>query len=108
MLRQGLLVCAVGMAIVWQTGISGQVDRESTKEQSHKRFAELIASADGTYTRIADGVWQTAYKGKNMPIINVRIATAEGGVLFFVDLFERSAAARTAGESDIRVNGAHQ
>jgi hypothetical protein len=38
---------------------------------------------------MAPGVWETTYKGKNLPIIRVRIAAAQDGVFFIVPLFTR-------------------
>ena len=54
-----------------------------------QRVAELIAKSPGTYKQIALGIWETTYKGKNLPIIRVRIAAAEDGVFFIVPLFMR-------------------
>jgi hypothetical protein len=54
-----------------------------------QRVAELIAKSAGPYKEIALGVWETTYKGKNLPVIRVRIAAAEDGVFFIVPLFAR-------------------
>jgi hypothetical protein len=54
-----------------------------------QRVAELIAKSSGTYKQIALGIWETTYKGKNMPVIRMRIAAAEDGVFFIVPLFPR-------------------
>jgi hypothetical protein len=54
-----------------------------------QRVADLIAKSMGTYKQIALGVWETTYKGKNMPVIRVRIAAAQDGVFFIVPLFPR-------------------
>src|SRR5687768_11123162 len=54
-----------------------------------QRVAELIAKSTGTYKQIALGVWETTYKGKNVPVIRVRIAAAQDGVFFIVPLLPR-------------------
>ena len=54
-----------------------------------QRVAELVAKSAGPYKQIALGIWETTYKGKNMPVIRVRIAAAEDGVFFIVPLFTR-------------------
>lgn len=54
-----------------------------------QRVSELIAKSTGTYKPIALGVWETTYKGKNLPVIRVRIAAAQDGVFFIVPLFPR-------------------
>jgi hypothetical protein len=54
-----------------------------------QRVAELIAKSAGPYKQIALGIWETTYKGKNLPVIRVRIAAAEDGVFFIVPLFPR-------------------
>jgi len=51
--------------------------------------SDLIAKSAGPYTPIAPGIWETTYKGKNLPVIRVRIAAAEEGVFFIVALFPR-------------------
>ena len=54
-----------------------------------QRVAELIAKSAGPYKQIALGIWETTYKGKNLPVIRVRIAAAQDGVFFIVPLFPR-------------------
>ena len=54
-----------------------------------QRVADLIAKSPGPYKQIALGIWETTYKGKNMPVIRVRIAAAQDGVFFMVPLFPR-------------------
>jgi hypothetical protein len=53
------------------------------------RVTELIAKSTGPYRKIAEGVWETSYKGKNLTRVLVRIATAGDGVFFIVSLFAR-------------------
>ena len=59
------------------------------KQDPVQRVADLIAKSAGPYKQIALGVWETTYKGKNLPVIRVRIAAAEDGVFFIVPLFSR-------------------
>lgn len=54
-----------------------------------QRVADLIAQSAGPYKQIALGIWETTYKGKNLPAIRVRIAAAEDGVFFIVPLISR-------------------
>lgn len=61
----------------------------SVKPDTVQRIAELIAKSSGPYKEIALGIWETTYKGKNLPVIRVRIAAAEDGVFFIVPLFAR-------------------
>ena len=61
----------------------------SVKPDQVQRIAELIAKSAGPYKQIALGIWETTYKGKNLPVIRVRIAAAEDGVFFIVPLFTR-------------------
>lgn len=61
----------------------------SDKPDSVQRVAELIAKSAGPYKQIAPGIWETTYKGKNLPVIRVRIAAAQDGVFFIVPLFAR-------------------
>lgn len=61
----------------------------TAKPDPVQRVAELIAKSPGTYKQIALGIWETTYKGKNLPVIRVRIAAAEDGVFFIVPLFTR-------------------
>ncbi len=58
------------------------------KPDAIQRVAELISKSAGPYKEIALGVWETTYKGKNLPVIRVRIAAAEDGVFFIVTLFD--------------------
>jgi hypothetical protein len=53
------------------------------------RLAELVSKSAGPYKKIAEGVWETSYKGKNMSRILVRIATSGDGMFFIVSLFPR-------------------
>ena len=59
------------------------------KPDNVQRVADLIAKSSGPYKEIALGIWETTYKGKNMPVIRVRVAAAEDGVFFIVPLFAR-------------------
>ena len=59
------------------------------KPDTIQRIAELISKSAGPYKEIAPGIWETTYKGKNLPVIRVRIAAAEDGVFFIVPLFSR-------------------
>lgn len=59
------------------------------KPDSVQRIADLVAKSAGPYKQIALGVWETTYKGKNLPVIRVRIAAAEDSVFFIVPLFTR-------------------
>ncbi len=61
----------------------------AAKPDPVQRVAELIAKSPGTYKQIALGIWETTYKGKNLPVIRMRIAAAEDGVFFIVPLFPR-------------------
>jgi len=58
-----------------------------------QRLAQLIAQSDGPYTKLTEGVWSTPYRGKNMSNLTVRVATAQGGIFFFVHLFDRKSIA---------------
>ncbi len=64
-------------------------DAQTAAPDPVQRVADLIAKSTGTYKPIALGVWETTYKGKNLPVIRVRIAAAENGVFFIVPLFPR-------------------
>ncbi len=86
MWSQALVLFGVFLATAGQAVAQ---DKPSGPTPDQKRLGELIAKAEGPYTKVAEGVWHTSYRGKNMPTINVRVATLEGGVFFFVDLFER-------------------
>ncbi len=66
-----------------------QLSPAAAKPEPVKRLAELIAKSAGPYKQIADGVWETTYKGKNLNVVRVRIAAAEDGVFFIVPLFPR-------------------
>lgn len=59
------------------------------KADTVQRIAELIAKSPGPYKEIALGIWETTYKGKNLPVIRVRVAASEDGVFFIVPLFAR-------------------
>ena len=61
----------------------------AVKPDAIQRIAELIAKSPGPYKEIALGIWETTYKGKNLPVIRVRIAAAEDGVFFMVPLVAR-------------------
>ena len=61
----------------------------AAKTDTIQRVADLIAKASGPYKQIAPGVWETTYKGKNLPVIRVRIAAAQDGVFFIVPLVGR-------------------
>jgi hypothetical protein len=54
-----------------------------------QRVADLIAQSSGPYKQIALGIWETTYKGKNVPVIRVRVAAAQDGVFFMVPLVPR-------------------
>jgi len=54
-----------------------------------KRLGELIAKATGPYKQIAQGIWETTYKGKTLKTVRVRIAAADDGVFFIIPLFPR-------------------
>jgi hypothetical protein len=55
------------------------------------RLSEFISKSPGPYRKVADGVWETSYQGKNLTRVVVRIATAGDGVFFIVSLFPRNA-----------------
>ena len=59
------------------------------KPEHLKRLTELISQSEGPYKKIAEGIWQTSYKGKNLNLIDVRIATSGDGVFFMVSLYPR-------------------
>ena len=59
------------------------------KPDNVAKLTELISKSAGPYRKIAEGVWETSYKGKNLPRVLVRIATAGDGVFFIVSLFPR-------------------
>lgn len=59
------------------------------KPENVTRLAEFISKSAGPYRKIADGIWETSYKGKNLSRVLVRIATAGDGVFFIVSLLPR-------------------
>jgi hypothetical protein len=59
------------------------------KPENVARLTEFISKSSGPYRKIADGIWETSYKGKNLTRVLVRIATAGDGVFFIVSLFPR-------------------
>lgn len=67
----------------------GAAPATADKPDHIQRVADLIAKSAGPYRPIAPGVWETTYKGKNLPVIRVRIAAAQDGVFFIVPLFPR-------------------
>jgi len=69
--------------------VEGPAPVSPVKPDQVQRVAELIAKSAGPYKQIALGIWETTYKGKNLPVIRVRIAAAEDGVFFIVPLFAR-------------------
>ena len=91
--------CVVGALLLTaapapaQTPVPGAVEGPSLVPPGQvdpvQRVADLIAKSTGPYKQIAPGVWETTYKGKNMPVIRVRIAAAQDGVFFIVPLFPR-------------------
>ena len=60
------------------------------KPEHVARLTEFIAKSPGPYRKVADGIWETSYKGKNMSRVLVRIATSGDGVFFIVTLFPRN------------------
>ena len=92
----GSMWIKVLLVLVMCTGISAQAagqgrssDEPSSSTADQKHLAELVAQGEGPYTKLSESAWSTPYRGKNMPSITVRVATAQGGIFFFVDLFER-------------------
>jgi hypothetical protein len=65
--------------------------QEPPKPEHVARLTELIAKSQGPYRKIADGIWETSYKGKNLSLIRIRIATAGDGVFFMTPLAPRQA-----------------
>ena len=59
------------------------------KPENVARLTEFMSKSAGPYRKIADGIWETSYKGKNLSRVLVRIATAGDGVYFIVSLFAR-------------------
>jgi hypothetical protein len=88
-------VCAVAIALlvasapVRAQAPAAQPPADAAKTDTIQRVADLIAKSSGPYKQIAPGVWETTYKGKNLPVIRVRIAAAQDGVFFIVPLFGR-------------------
>lgn len=83
----GLLVSAT---MAWaQTPAPEAAPAAAVKADAVQRVADLIAKSSGPYKEIALGIWETTYKGKNLPLIRVRIAAAEDGVFFIVPLLPR-------------------
>jgi hypothetical protein len=81
------IVVIAALVVLGASPAASQKPASSGEDQ--KRLADLIAQGQGPYTRISDSAWSTPYRGKSMSSITVRIATAEGGIFFFVDLFDR-------------------
>lgn len=63
--------------------------QSTQKPENIARLGELISKSAGPYRKIAEGVWETSYKGKHMTRVLVRIATAGDGVFFIVSLSPR-------------------
>lgn len=59
------------------------------KPEHIKRLTEFISQSEGPYKKLADGIWETSYKGTNVGLVRVRIATAGDGVFFVVSLAPR-------------------
>jgi hypothetical protein len=87
MRRMLILLGVLLMAI--PAGAQTPAPAASAKPDPVQRVADLIAKSAGPYKQIALGIWETTYKGKNLPVIRVRIAAAEDGVFFIVPLFPR-------------------
>ena len=91
--RCSVIVIAVLMApaaVRAQTpAVSPAPAAAEAKSDTVQRVADLITKSSGPYKQIAIGVWETTYKGKNLPVIRVRIAAAQDGVFFIVPLFTR-------------------
>jgi hypothetical protein len=86
MWTQTLVVVAVWIASFGQTA---GLEKQAAPTAAQNRLGELVAQGEGPYTKLGVGAWSTPYKGKSLPITTVRIAAADGGIFFFVDLFER-------------------
>jgi hypothetical protein len=78
----------VGMLLL-STTVWAQSPAPAARPEHQQRIAELIAKAPGPYKQVADGIWETTYKGKHLPVVRVRIATAQDGVFFIVPLVPR-------------------
>ena len=87
----GVLVAATPVWAQTPAPAPSTVERpaSSDKPDPVQRVADLIAKSAGPYKQIALGIWETTYKGKNLPVIRVRIAAAQDGVFFIVPLFPR-------------------
>jgi hypothetical protein len=100
--------CAIGalllMAVPAWAQTPGPALVPPGKPDPVQRVAELIAKSTGTYKQIALGVWETTYKGKNMPVIRVRIAAAQDGVFFIVPLFPRDKLALSQAFLNLRLD----
>lgn len=83
-----ILSIALSLGFSWTQTPSTPKPPLTTPDQE-QRLAALLAKADGPYTKVATGVWTTAYRGKQMSSITVRVAAAQDGVFFFVHLFDR-------------------
>jgi hypothetical protein len=84
----GFVVSALLLTVV-PMGAQAPPAPAAVKPDSVQRVADLIAKLPGPYKQIALGIWETTYKGKNLPVIRVRIAAAEDGVFFIVPLMTR-------------------
>ena len=76
-------------ALIVPVVVCAQTPAPVAKPDTVQRVADLIAKSSGPYKQITVGVWETTYKGKNLPLIRVRIAAAQDGVFFIVPLFTR-------------------
>ncbi len=83
-----LLLAAVVAAALAQAP-APQKAASSTPSPGQQRLAQLVAQGEGPYTKVADHVWTTPYRGKNMPNFTVRVGAAEDGIFFFVHMFDR-------------------
>jgi hypothetical protein len=81
----------LAVVVVWIAAFGPTVGQEkpTAPTPAQNRLGELVAQGEGPYTKVGVGAWSTPYRGKNLPIITIRIAAADGGIFFFVDLFER-------------------
>lgn len=86
-----IAVVGVLSACLSAASVAGIQEKSAAPTADQQRLASLIAQGEGPYTKLAEGIWSTPYRGKKMPSITVRIAAAEGGTFFYVDLFERKA-----------------
>lgn len=60
------------------------------KPENVARLAELVSKSQGPYRKIGNGIWETSYKGKNLSLVRIRIATAGDGIFFIVPLLPRN------------------